>query len=179
MMQMLFWNRYKVIRGIVYTAIAVCLLGCSSLQPVSYAHSSAVDAVQAVSSVARTSNLWLPIMFTGFLALLAGIINLVFLRGGAKLLVIGVLLALTPPITEYVLSSISPLIGILIAVIGLALLGCVVGRWYGRKDIMKRAKARADYIVGNGKDVLTKGQAADVLTNLDNKAFEADYPIGK
>ena len=178
-MYQLFWSRYKVIFG-ASLATAVCfLMGCSTMQPLFSPRSAAVDAVETVSAVANSSNLWLPIMFTGFLALLAGIINLVFLRGGAKLFIIGVLLALTPPVAEMILSSIAPWIGILIAVIGLALLGCVFGRWYGRKDIMKRAKARADYIAGNGKDVLTKGQTADVLNNLDNKSFKADYPIGK
>ena len=180
MNQPLFWHRYWVIKGIVYTAFALCLLsGCSTMQPLFSPRSTTADAVEAVSAVANTSNLWLPIMFAGFLALLAGIINLVFLRGGAKLFVIGVLLALTPPVTDMVLSSISPWIGILVGVSGLALLGCVIGRWYGRKDIIKRAKARADYIAGNGKNTLTKGQAANVLNHLDNKDFKADYPIGK
>jgi uncharacterized membrane protein len=176
---MLFWDRYKVIQGIVYTATALCLLGCSTLQPLFSPRSAAVDAVDAVSAVANTSNLWFPIMFAGFLALLAGIINLVFLRGGAKLFVIGVLTALTPPVADMVLSTIAPWVSIIVSVSGLALLGIVIGRWYGRKDIMKRALARADYIAGNGKDVLTKGQTADVLKNLDNKEFQSDYPIGK
>jgi hypothetical protein len=176
-MYQLFWNRYKIFIGACATA--VCLTGCSVMQPLFSPSSIASDAVDTAVSVASSSNLYLPLMFTGFLALLAGVINLVFLRGGAKLLVIGVLLALTPPITDYVLSSISPWIGILIAVIGLALLGCVFGRWYGQKDIVKRAQARADYIVGNGQENLTKGQTANVLKNLGNKAFKADYPIGE
>tara|TARA_R100000458_G_scaffold19831_2_gene17591 strand:- start:2606 stop:2962 length:357 start_codon:yes stop_codon:yes gene_type:complete len=118
-------------------------------------------------------------MLAGFLALLAGIINMVVLRGSPKLFAIGVLLALTPPVADMIFESISPLISVLVAVSGLALLGCVVGRWFGRKDIMKRAKARANYIAGNGKNTLTKGQTADVLNHLDNKDFKADYPIGK
>lgn len=175
----LLWDRYKVIMGIGATATAICLAGCSALQPLFSPSSTTADALDAVSAVANTSNLWFPIMFAGFLALLAGIINLVFLRGGAKLFVIGVLLALTPPIADMVLSSIAPWVGIIVAVSGLALLGIVVGRWFGRKDIIRRAEARADYIAGNGKNTLTKGQTADVLTHLGVPNFEADYPIGK
>ena len=89
------------------------------------------------------------------------------------------LLALTPPVADMVLSSIAPWIGLTVAVSGLALLGIVIGRWFGRKDIVRRAEARADYIAGNGKNTLTKGQAADVLNHLGVKDFEADYPIGK
>lgn len=131
-----------------------------------------------VSTVAETSNLWLPIMFAGFLALLAGIINLVFLRGSAKLLVIGVLLALTPPVADVVLTSIAPWIGMAVAISGLALLAIVFGRWFGRKDIIRRAEARAEYIADNGKSTyMTKGQTVDVLNHLGASDFKADYPI--
>ena len=148
-------------------------------QPLFSPRQPMVDTGQIVSAVADTSNLWFPIMFAGFLALLAGIINLVFLRGGAKLFVIGVLLALTPPVADMVIASIAPWVGIVVAVSGLALLGIVIGRWYGRKDIIRRAEARADYIAGNGKNTLTKGQTGDVLSHLGVHDFEADYPIGK
>ena len=168
-----------IVRPLCYAVCLLTLAGCSTLQPLFSPRQPAVDTRQIVSTVADTSNLWLPIMCAGFLALLAGIINLVFLRGSAKLLVIGVLLALTPPVADMVLSSIAPWIGLTVAVSGLALLGIVIGRWFGRKDIVRRAEARADYIAGNGKNTLTKGQAADVLNHLGVKDFEADYPIGK
>lgn len=175
---MLFWSRYILI--VRPAATAVCLLiltGCSALQPLFSPKPTAAEAMNIVSTVAESSNLWFPIMFAGFLALLAGIINLVFLRGSAKLLVIGVLLALTPPIADMVLTSIAPWIGIIVAISGLALLGIVAGRWFGRKDIIRRAEARADYIAENGKSTLTKGQTADVLNHLGARDFEANYPI--
>ena len=176
-MYMLFWNRLKVITGV--GTMLVCLVGCSALQPIFSPAQKTQQALDMVSSSVGSSNLWWPLMFAGFLALLAGIINLVFLRGSAKLLVIGVLLALTPPVIQTVVASIAPWVSVLIALAGLASLSVVFGRWFGRKDIMKRAKARADYIAGNGRDILTKGQTADVLKNLDNKEFQSDYPIGK
>lgn len=173
------WHRYWVIYGLppVY---AFCLAGCSSVSRVfSPTPTPQEQAINIVNSAVDASNLWSPIMLAGFLALLAGIINMVVLRGSPKLFAIGVLLALTPPVADMIFESISPLISVFVAVSGLALLGCVVGRWFGRKDIMKRAKARANYIAGNGKNTLTKGQTADVLNHLDNKDFKADYPIGK
>lgn len=176
---MLYWSRYHVIARPLATAVCLLMLtGCNALQPLfSPPKSPTADARQIVSTVAETSNLWLPIMFAGFLALLAGIVNLVFLRGSAKLLVIGVLLALTPPVADMVLSSIAPWVGIIVATTGLALLAIVFGRWFGRRDIVRRAEARADYIAGNGKSTLTKGQTADVLNHLGASDFKADYPI--
>ena len=111
---MLFWNRYRVITVIGTTA--TCLSGCSAFQPLFSPKPTATEAMNIVSAVAESSNLWFPIMFAGFLALLAGIINLVFLRGGAKLLIIGVLLALTHPIAEMVIASVAPWIGIIVAI---------------------------------------------------------------
>jgi len=175
---MLFWSRYIVIVRPLATAVCLLMLtGCSAFQPLFSPKPTAAEAMDIVSTVAESSNLWFPIMFAGFLALLAGIINLVFLRGTAKLLVIGVLLALTPPVAEVVLDSIAPWVGIIVAISGLALLSIVIGKWYGRKDIIKRAEARADYIAGNGKSSLTKKQAADVLNHLGASDFEANYPI--
>jgi hypothetical protein len=177
----LFWHRYWVIRGIAYSATAFCFLsGCGSLQPIFSPNPTPQEQVMSVMNQAVDgSNLWSPIMLVGFLALLAGVINMVLLKGSAKLFIVGVLLAITPPVMEMVFQAMSPLITVIIALVGLGLLGCVMGRWVGRKDIIKRAKARADYIAGNGKNTLTKGQAASVLNHLDNKQFKADYPIGK
>lgn len=174
-MYMLFWNRYKVITGA--GVMLCCLIGCSALQPIFAPKPTATQALDIVSSAVETTNLWWPITFAGFLALLAGIVNLVFLRGGAKLLVIGILLAMTPPIIDKVATELAPWISVLIGLAGLALLGVVLGRWFGQKDILKRAGDRADYIKSNGIKVLTKGQAADVLTHLGDKNFEADYPV--
>jgi len=174
-MYQLFWNRYKVITGIALTAI--CLMGCSFLQPIFTPKPTASQALDIVSSAVETTNLWWPITFAGFLALLAGIVNLVFLRGTAKLLFIGIALAIIPPIVDIVAIQLAPWISILAGLSGLVLLGIVFGRWFGQKDIIKRAEKRADYIKGNGIKVLTKGQTADVLTHLGDKDFEADYPV--
>lgn len=178
MFNYLFWNRYHVImRPFFY---AMCLLGftgCASIQKAFFPEPTAKEAMDIVSTAVETTNLWWAITFAGFLALIAGIINLVFLRGGAKLLFIGLLLSAIPPITEMVMESLLPWVGVIVGLLGLGLLGIVFGRWYGRKDIMNRARARADYIVGNGKPVLTKGQTADVLNHLGDPNFKADYPV--
>ena len=174
-MCMLFWNRLRVVTGV--GTMLVCLIGCSALQPIFAPKPTSQQALDIVSGAVESTNLWWPIMFAGFLALLAGIVNLVFLRGGAKLLAIGVLLALTPPIAQAVVVSLTPWIAIVVAIAGLGLLGIVFGRWFGRRDIVKRAQNRADYIKGNGKDSLTKGQTADVLRHLGDSDFASDYPI--
>lgn len=175
---MLYWHRYHVImRPFFYAMCLIGFTGCSSIQKAFFPKPTAVEAMDIVSTAVETTNLWWPITFAGFLALLAGIVNLVFLRGGAKLLVIGILLAITPPIIEMVMESVMPWVGVIVGLIGLGLLGTVFGRWYGRRDIVNRAQARASYIVGNGKSVLTKGQTADVLNHLGDSNFKADYPI--
>ena len=176
---MLYWNRLIVICRPPATAICLFyLIGCSAMQRVfTPTPTPQEQAMNLVSNTVDGSNLWSPIMFAGFLALVAGVVNLVFLRGSAKLLVIGVLLALTPPVAEMVLQSIAPWISIFVAVAGLGLFSIVMGRWFGRKDILNRAEARADYIKGNGRRVLTTGQTADVLNHLGADDFKADYPI--
>tara|TARA_R100001082_G_C4365710_1_gene161811 strand:- start:3227 stop:3760 length:534 start_codon:yes stop_codon:yes gene_type:complete len=170
-----FWPRLKMITGV--GTMLVCLVGCSALQPIFTPKPTAEQAMDIVSTAVETTNLWWPITFAGFLALIAGIVNLVFLRGGAKLLMIGVVLAMTPPIIDKVATQLTPWISILAGITGLALLGVVFGRWYGRKDIIKRAEERATYIKGNGTKSLTKGQTADVLRHLGDVNFKADYPV--
>jgi len=131
-----------------------------------------------VSSAVETTNLWWPITFAGFLALLAGIVNLVFLRGGAKLLVIGIVLAMTPPIVDKLATQLAPWISILVGIAGLALLGIVFGRWFGRKDILKRAKERAEYINEESCRLrLNNKEVGEVLSHLGDRDFQADYDV--
>ena len=172
---MLFWNRYRVITGIGTTA--TCLSGCSAFQPLFSPKPTATEAMNIVSAVAESSNLWFPIMFAGFLALLAGIINLVFLRGGAKLLIIGVLLALTPPIAEMVIASVAPWIGNIVAISGLGLLGVVLGRWFGRKDIVSRVRLREDFIRNSDPVELHNIEVADILKHVGDRDFDPEYKV--
>jgi len=173
---MLFWPRLKVITGV--GAMLVCLIGCSALQPIFSPLSPTDQALDIVSTAVDTTNLWWPITFAGFLALLAGIVNLVFLRGGAKLLVVGIALAMTPPIVDKLATHLAPWISILVGIAGLALLGIVFGRWFGRKDILKRAEERAGYIVNDSNRLrLTNQEVGDVLSHLGDKDFQADYDV--
>tara|TARA_R110000823_G_scaffold103791_3_gene221378 strand:- start:950 stop:1480 length:531 start_codon:yes stop_codon:yes gene_type:complete len=173
---MLFWNRLKVITGL--GTMLVCLIGCSALQPIFAPVSSADQALDIVSSAVETTNLWWPITFAGFLALLAGIVNLVFLRGGAKLLVIGIVLAMTPPIVDKLATQLAPWISILVGIAGLALLGIVFGRWFGRRDIIKRASERADYInEESGRLRLSNEEVGEVLSHLGDRDFKSDYDV--
>jgi len=172
---MLFWNRYKVITGI--GAIAFCLMGCSALRPIFTPKATATDAMGIVATAVESTNLWWPIMFAGFLALLAGIVNLVFLRGGVKLLAIGVLLALTPPVAELVITSIMPWISIVVGLLGLALLGIVLGRWFGRKDITKRLELRGNFIRNAGPVELDNKDVAKVLTHVGDVDFNPEYKV--
>lgn len=176
---MLIWPRMMVIMGwrTWITAYAVlCMTGCSAIQR-AFNPVDSVTASELVETATANSGLWWPFMLTGFIALVAGIINLVFLRGGAKLLVIGVLLALTPPISEMVLTSIMPWIALVVGLAGLALVGIVVGRVVGRRDIGNRAAQRAEYLLGNGTKSVSSRQAAKMLTHLADKNFKPDYKI--
>ncbi len=116
-------------------------------------------------------------MFAGFLALVAGTVNLVFLRGGAKLLVIGVLLALTPPIAELVLTSIMPWVSLVVGLLGLALLGIVFGRWFGRKDIIERVALRESFIRNAEPTSLDNLEVADVLKHVGDNDFNPEYKV--
>ena len=172
---MLFWNRIKIITGV--SSVAFCLAGCSALQPIFSPRATSTEAMDIVATAVGSSILWWPIMFAGFLALLAGIVNLVFLRGGAKLLVIGVLLALTPPIAELVLASIMPWVSIVVGLLGLALLGIVFGRWFGRKDITKRIALREEYIRNAEPAILDNTEVAKVLKHVGDRNFNPKYKV--
>jgi len=172
---MLLWNRYKVITGI--GATACCLMGCSALRPIFSPKATTKEAMDIVATAVDSTNLWWPIMFAGFLALLAGIVNLVFLRGGAKLLIIGVLLALTPPVAEMILASIVPWVSIVVGLLGLALLGIVLGRWFGRKDITKRLELRGNFIRNAGPIELDNVDVAKVLKHVGDKDFNPEYKV--
>lgn len=172
---MLFWNRYKVITGI--GAIAFCLMGCSALRPIFTPKATATDAMGIVATAVESTNLWWPIMFAGFLALLAGIVNLVFLRGGAKLLVIGVLLALTPPVAQAVVVSLTPWIAVVVAIAGLGLLGIVLGRWFGRRDIVKQVKDREAYILASAPSKFSKKEVGNILKHVGDIDFNPQYKV--
>ena len=174
-MSALYWNRLKVITGL--GTMLFCLIGCSALQPIFAPKPSATQAIDMVSSAVDSSSLWWPIMFAGFLALLAGIVNLVFLRGSAKLLVIGVLLALTPPVAQELVTSLAPWVSIIVGLAGLALLGIVFGRWFGRKDIIKRASERSDYITKFGSKRISNGAVSRVLSHMGDADFNPKYKV--
>ena len=174
-MGQLYWNRIKVILGV--GTVLFCLIGCSALQPIFSPESTTDQALDIVSTAVSSANLWWPITFAGFLALLAGIINLVFLRGGAKLLVIGIILAMTPPIVDRVAVQLAPWISIIIAIAGLALLAIVFGRWFGQKDILNRVKLREKFI-RNTKDVkLGNDEVAEVLAHVGDRKFDPEYKV--
>jgi len=172
---MLFWHRYRVVTGA--GIMLFCLSGCSFLQPIFAPKPTANQALDIVSTAVNTTNLWWPIAVAGFLALLAGIVNLVFLRGSAKLLVIGILLAMTPPIVDRIATELAPWISILVGLAGLALLGIVFGRWFGRKDIMKRVDAREKFIRGAKKVNLDNLEVADVLKHVGDADFNPEYKV--
>jgi|TARA_Y100000310_G_C20692379_1_gene823187 hypothetical protein len=172
---MLFWNRLKVIIGSGTTA--TCLCGCSALNPIFSPKATTTEAMDIVATAVDSANLWWPIMFAGFLALVAGTVNLVFLRGGAKLLVIGVLLALTPPIAELVLTSIMPWVSLVVGLLGLALLGIVFGRWFGRKDIIERVALRESFIRNAEPTSLDNLEVADVLKHVGDNDFNPEYKV--
>lgn len=176
-MYQLFWNRYYVIKG--FPAVtAICLLaGCAVFEPIFTPKSTATEAMDIVSTAVQTTNLWWAVTFAGFLALLAGIVNLVFLRGGAKLLVIGILLAMIPPIVDSIMAELAPWISILVGLVGLGLLGIVFGRWFGRKDIIKRVKEREVFIRNAEPTDLDNLEVADVLKHVGDKDFNPEYKV--
>ncbi len=157
--------------------MAFCLVGCSAFRPLFSPRATPEEAIDVVATAMGSSNLWWPIMFAGFLALMAGIINLVFLRGGAKLLVIGVLLALTPPITELVLASIMPWVSVVVGLLGLGLLAIVVGRWFGQKDISKRIALREEFIRNAEPTSLDNTEVAKVLKHVGDRNFNPEYKV--
>ena len=177
-----YWSRIIVIYRLQYLAYAVCaalLSGCSSVGRIFNPRSTTLGVQDAVDQAVTSSNLWWPFMLAGFLAIIAGVVNLVLLRGSPRLLIVGALLAVVPPVADVVVSSVMPWLAVAVGVSGLALLGIVAGRVLGRRDISKRATQRADHLMKSDRQSVTRLQAAKILTHLGDTDFRSDYKIGR
>ena len=85
---------------------------------------------------------------------------------------------MTPPIVDKLATQLAPWISILVGIAGLALLGIVFGRWFGRRDIIKRASERAEYISEESCRLrLSNEEVGEVLSHLGDRDFKSDYDV--
>ena len=174
MLNMLIWSRLHVITR--WGLLVVCLLaGCSSVQRIF--GTSSQEPAMVVGNAVSSSGLWWPMLLTGFLAVIAGLANLILLRGSSRLLMIGIALAMTPPIIDALIASIAPWVALVVGLAGVIMVGAVLGRWFGRRDIGKRARQRAQYILNNGSSTVTADQTAKILTHLNDRNFDPEHEV--
>ena len=133
--------------------LVLLLTGCSLFQPIP----APVDPGGAFESLytpvaSSASTLWWPMLFSGFLAIMAGIINAVVFRSGHKLFMLGILLAAIPPIADYILRQSAFVISLTVLAISLMMLVWVMGKWFGWRSFGNEIKPLADKAKDRGQD---------------------------
>ena len=126
----------KILISLLLLALFV---GCEAFQPT---HSTIPVPTNPFSSMFQSvaspdQALWWPLLFSGFLAIAAGIVNSFVFGRGSKLLVIGILLACIPPIADYTLRQSALVVSLTVLLASGMLLAYVGGKWFGWKGVTK------------------------------------------
>ena len=57
------------------------------------------------------------------------------------------------------------------------MLGVVLGRWFGRKDIVSRVRLREDFIRNSDPVDLHNIEVADILKHVGDRDFDPEYKV--
>lgn len=150
--------------------LGLLLVGCSWLQPVQpppVTPGSVWDSV-ATPVASSASGLWWPLLFSGFIAIMAGIVNAVVFRGGHKLFMLGILLAAVPPVADYVMRQSALVISLTVLAISLMMLIYVAGKWFGWRALGQELKPLAAKAKDKRQDY-TAEQAMTIIENANNE----------
>jgi hypothetical protein len=155
---------------ILSSAIAMAFLtGCQMFQPTapSLTPGGALESLY-IPVASSASGLWWPLLFSGFLAILAGIINAVVFRGGHKIFLLGILLASIPPIADYMMRQSSLVISLTVLTASLMMLVWVAGKWFGWRAFGKEIKPLT-YMVRDKRHNYTAEDALTIIESANTK----------
>ncbi len=147
----------------------LALSSCRSFQSVGADSLNPSNAVESLYTPVASSatGLWWPMLFSGFLAIIAGVVNTVVFGRGHKLFILGVTLAAIPPIADYVLRQSSFVISLTVLSLSLMMLVWVVGKWFGWRTFGKELKPVVDKV----KDKSDNYTAEDALTIIEGASL--------
>jgi hypothetical protein len=157
-----------MLKTLSITAVAVVLSGCQLFQPTPHPMNP-TGAIQSLYTpvASSASGLWWPLLFSGFLAIIAGVVNAVVFGRGHKLFLLGLTLAAIPPVTDHVMRQSSLIISLTVLSISIMLLVWVGGKWFGWKMFGKQLKPLADKV----KDKSQNYTAEDALTIIEGASI--------
>lgn len=152
-------------------AIVALLAGCAWMQPVSptpIATPGGVWDSVATPVASSATGLWWPLLFSGFLAIMAGIINAVIFRGGHKIFLLGIVLASIPPIADYMMRQSALVISLTVLALSIMLIIYVAGKWLGWRAFGNELKP----LVSKVKDRREDYTAEEAITIIENANIE-------
>ena len=150
--------------------IIFILVGCAWMQPTPSMPITPTGAWESIYTPVASSaaGLWWPLLFSGFLAIMAGIINAVVFRGGHKLFLLGVFLAAVPPIADYMMRQSALVISLTVLALSIMMLIYVAGKWFGWRALGKEIKPLATKVKDKGQDY-TAEQALTIIENANTE----------
>lgn len=161
-------NRIKTLSSLV---VPVILAGCHMFPAAPKPTTLDGDALSSLYTPVASSaaGLWWPLLFSGFLAILAGIVNAVIFRGGHKLFLLGILLAAIPPVSDYMMRQSSLIISLTVLTVSLMMLVWVAGKWFGWKALGKELKPLT-HLVKDKRNNYTAEEAVTIIEGVNNKS---------
>tara|TARA_Y100000310_G_scaffold337272_2_gene423932 strand:+ start:455 stop:988 length:534 start_codon:yes stop_codon:yes gene_type:complete len=140
-------------------ALLAVVLGCATTGPKVPTPSNPFESIYMPVASADTA-LWWPLLFSGFLAIAAGLVNSFIFGKGLKLFIIGVILASIPPVADHTLRQSALFISLTVLAISVMLIVWVGGKWFGWRWMSKEMKPITQ---GMKEKKFTPEEAADII----------------
>ena len=163
-------NWKKNLKIVSSLLVALLLVGCAWMQPTQSPPVTPGGVWDSISTpvASSASGLWWPLLFSGFLAIMAGIINAVVFRGGHKIFVLGVILAAIPPTADYMMRQSALVISLTVLALSIMLIIYVAGKWFGWKALGRELKPLAAKVKDRGQDY-TAEEAITIIENANTE----------
>ena len=159
----------RLIRVLSSLAILFTLVGCAWMQPASPTPITTPGGIwdsMATPVASSATGLWWPLLFSGFLAIMAGIINAVIFRGGHKIFLLGIVLASIPPIADYMMRQSALVISLTVLAISIMLVIYVAGKWFGWRAFGNELKPLTSKVKDRREDY-TAEEAINIIENAN------------
>tara|TARA_Y100000034_G_C6713789_1_gene315424 strand:+ start:208 stop:726 length:519 start_codon:yes stop_codon:yes gene_type:complete len=146
---------------ISFLLLVVCLVACETTP----SHTSITPPTDPWNSLYQSvaspdTALWWPLLFSGFLAIAAGLVNSFVFGRGSKLFILGIVLACIPPIADYTLRQSAFVVSLTVLSISIMLIVWVGGKWFGWRGFRREMEPIAQNLKENN---YTPEEAAAII----------------